>query len=147
MNKIGKTEDVIVVGKGQSELEDILEEEAKKEGRYLSFETNPASGSYFRSDHFNFAKAGVPALYAGSGTVVIGKEKGYGKKLKDEYGTNDYHKPSDEFNEKTWVLDGAIEDLELLYKLGQRIAAAENWPGWRNKSEFKAIREKSLVKK
>jgi Zn-dependent M28 family amino/carboxypeptidase len=147
LNKIGKTEDVIVVGKGQSELEDILEEEAKKTGRYIAFETNPASGSYYRSDHFNFAKAGVPALYAGSGVVVIGKEKGYGKKLKDEYGLNDYHKPSDEFNEKTWVLDGAIEDLQLLYTLGQRLAAVEKWPEWKNKSEFKAIREKALAQK
>jgi len=147
LNKIGRTEDVIVVGKGQSELEDILEEEAKKAGRYLSFETNPGSGTYYRSDHLNFAKAGVPALYAGSGVVVIGKEKGYGKKLNDEYGLNNYHKPSDEFNEKTWVLDGAIEDLQLIYSLGQRIAAAEKWPGWKEKSEFKTIREKSLAQK
>jgi Zn-dependent M28 family amino/carboxypeptidase len=147
LNKIGKTEDVIVVGKGQSELEDILEQEAKKTSRYITFETNPASGSYYRSDHFNFAKAGVPALYAGSGVVVIGKEKGYGKKLKDEYGLNDYHKPSDEFDKKTWVLDGAIEDLQLLYILGQRIATMETWPGWKEKSEFKPIREKALARK
>jgi Zn-dependent M28 family amino/carboxypeptidase len=147
LNKIGKTEDVIVVGKGQSELEDILEEETKKKGRYITFETNPASGSYYRSDHFNFAKAGVPALYAGSGIIVIGKEKNYGKKLKDEYGLNDYHKPSDEFNEKTWVLDGAIEDLQLIYTLGQRIGSAESWPAWKEKSEFKPIREKALARK
>ena len=67
--------------------------------------------------------------------------------MKDEYGLNDYHKPSDEFNEKTWILDGAIEDLQVLYTLGQRIAAAEKWPEWKNKSEFKAIREKVLAQK
>lgn len=147
LNKTGKTKDIIVVGRGQSELEDYLEEEAKKQGRYLSFETNPAGGSYFRSDHFNFAKVGVPALYAGSGIEVIGKEKGYGKKLKDEYGTNDYHKPSDEYDEKTWVLEGAIQDLELIYYLGLRLASTEKWPQWKPGSEFKAIREKKLMVK
>jgi Zn-dependent M28 family amino/carboxypeptidase len=146
LNKTGKTKDVIVVGRGQSELEDYLEEEAKKQGRYISFETNPAGGSYYRSDHFNFAKVGVPALYAGSGIEVIGKEKGYGKKLKDEYGTNNYHKPSDEYD-KTWVLEGAIQDVELIYNLGQRLASIEKWPQWKPGSEFKAIREKNLIVK
>ena len=147
LNKIGKTKDVIVVGRGQSDLEDILAEEAKKQGRVIAFESNPASGSYYRSDHFNFAKVGVPALYAGSGVEVIGKEQGYGKKLKDEYGTNDYHRPSDEFDRKKWVLDGAIQDIELLYALGLRLAATSKWPQWKNGSEFKSIREKSLALK
>jgi len=93
LNKTGKTNDIIVVGRGQSELEDYLEEEAKKFDRYISFEPNPEAGSYYRSDHFNFAKVGVPALYAGSGIDLIGKEKGYGKKLKDEYSSKYYHRP------------------------------------------------------
>ena len=89
----------------------------------------------------------MPALYAGSGVEVIGKEQGYGKKLKDEYGTNDYHRPSDEFDRKKWVLDGAIQDIELLYALGLRLAATSKWPQWKNGSEFKSIREKSLALK
>ena len=144
LNKTGKTKDIIVVGRGQSELEDYLEGEAKKFDRYISFEPNPEAGSYYRSDHFNFAKVGVPALYAGSGIDLIGKEKGYGKKLKDEYSSKNYHRPSDEFNDKTWTLEGAIQDLGLIYTVGQRIASEEKWPQWKAGSEFKAIREKSL---
>ena len=147
LNKIGRTKDIIVVGRGQSELEDYLAEEAKKMDRYISFEIHPESGSYYRSDHFNFAKAGVPALYAGSGVELIGKEKGYGKKLKDEYGSKNYHRPSDEYDAKTWTLDGAIEDLELIFKVGQKLASTEEWPQWKPGSEFKAIREKSLANK
>lgn len=147
LNKIGKTKDIIVVGRGQSELEDYLEEEAKKKGRYISFETKPEGGSYYRSDHFNFAKVGVPALYAGSGVDVTGKEKGYGKKLKDEYGSKNYHRPSDEYDDNTWILDGAIEDTELIYNVGQRLSSAEKWPQWKKGSEFKVAREKMMIHK
>ena len=145
LNKTGKTNDIIVVGRGQSELEDYLEEEAKKFDRYISFEPNPEAGSYYRSDHFNFAKVGVPALYAGSGIDLIGKEKGYGKKLKDEYSSKYYHRPSDEFDHNTWILEGAIQDLGLIYTVGQRIASEEKWPQWKAGSEFKAIREKCNI--
>jgi Zn-dependent M28 family amino/carboxypeptidase len=144
LNKVGKTKDIIAVGRGQSELEDYLEEEAKKFDRYVAFEPNPEAGSYYRSDHFNFAKVGVPALYAGSGIEVIGKEKGYGKKMKNEYGTKNYHRPSDEYDDKTWTLEGAVQDLGLIYAVGQRVASANKWPQWKTGSEFKAIREKSL---
>jgi Zn-dependent M28 family amino/carboxypeptidase len=147
LNKIGKTTDIIVVGRGQSELENYLAEEAQKMNRNISYETHPEGGSYYRSDHFNFAKKGVPALYAGSGIEVIDKEKGYGKKLKDEYTSKNYHRPSDEYDAKTWTLDGAAADLELIYKVGQRLASAEVWPQWKAGSEFKAIREKSLASK
>ena len=144
LNKTGKTKDIIAIGRGQSELEDYLAEEAKKFDRHVAFEPNPEAGSYYRSDHFNFAKVGVPALYAGSGIEVIGKEKGYGKKMKDEYASKNYHRPSDEFDDKTWVLEGALQDLGLIYAVGQKIASAEKWPQWKMGSEFKAIREKSL---
>jgi Zn-dependent M28 family amino/carboxypeptidase len=144
LNKTGKTKDIIAIGRGQSELEDYLEEEAKKFDRYVAFEPNPEAGSYYRSDHFNFAKVGVPALYAGSGIEVIGKEKGYGKKMKDEYGSKNYHRPSDEYDNKTWTLEGAVQDLGLIYAVGQRVASSEKWPQWKTSSEFKAFREKSL---
>lgn len=147
LNKTGKTNDIIAIGRGQSELEDYLAEEAKKFDRYVSFEPNPEAGSYYRSDHFNFARVGVPALYAGSGIDIIGKEKGYGKKMKDEYSSKNYHRPSDEFDAKNWVMEGALQDLGLIYAVGQRIASTEKWPGWKTGSEFKAIREKSLLQK
>lgn len=143
LNWYGKTKDIIVVGKGQNDLEDYLKESAEKVSRTIAFEDHPEAGSYYRSDHFNFAKVGVPALYTSSGTEVIGKEAGYGKQREDEYTANNYHRPSDEYDE-TWVLDGAIDDLVLLFQVGKRLAFTEKWPEWKEGSEFKAVREKSL---
>ncbi|MEP7144795.1 MAG: M28 family metallopeptidase, partial [Ferruginibacter sp.] len=141
LNWYGKTKDVIVIGQGQSSLEDILKEEADKVNRYISFDTHPEAGFYYRSDHFNFAKAGVPALYISAGIDVIGKEKGFGKKQVDDYTKLNYHRPSDEYNAATWKLDGAIDDLQLLFKVGRRLAFSHQWPEWKAGSEFKATRE------
>ena len=143
LNWYGKTKDVIIVGQGQSELEDYLREEAAKVNRVITPEVHPEAGYYYRSDHFNFAKAGIPALYIGSGVDVIGKESGYGKKMDDEYTKKNYHRPSDEYDAATWKLDGAIDDLQLLFRIGRRLAYGQNWPEWKPGSEFKAIRKKS----
>jgi Zn-dependent M28 family amino/carboxypeptidase len=143
LNWYGKTKDVIIVGQGQSELEDYLREEAAKLNRVITPEVHPEAGYYYRSDHFNFAKAGIPALYVGSGIDVIGKESGYGKKMDEEYTEKHYHRPSDEYDTATWKLDGAIDDLQLLFRVGRRLAYGQNWPQWKAGSEFKAIREKS----
>lgn len=142
LNWYGKTKDVIVIGQGQSELEDYLKEEAAKVDRYIAYEVHPEAGYYYRSDHFNFAKVGIPALYISSGTDVIGQEKGFGKKQVDEYTKLNYHRPSDEYDAKVWKLDGAIDDLQLLYKVGRRLAFGQPWPAWKTGSEFKALREK-----
>jgi len=142
LNWYGKTKDIIVVGQGQNELEDYLKEEAAKVDRTISFEAHPEAGSYYRSDHFNFAKAGIPALYTSSGINVTGKDSAYGKKTKDEYTEKNYHRPSDEYDANTWVLDGAIEDLKLLFQVGKRLAFTDKWPEWKEGSEFKAKREK-----
>lgn len=142
LNWYGKTKDMIVVGQGQSELEDYLQEEAAKVNRVIIPEVHPEAGYYYRSDHFNFAKAGIPALYTGSGVDVVGKESGYGQKASDEYTNRRYHHPSDEYDAATWQLDGAIDDLQLLFRVGRRLAYGQNWPQWKAGSEFKAIREK-----
>lgn len=142
LNWYGKTKDIIVVGQGQSELEDLLKEEAAKMDRVISYEIHPEAGYYYRSDHFNFAKVGIPALYTNGGIKVIEKETGYGKKMKDEYTEKNYHRPSDEYDTATWKLDGAINDLQLLFRVGRRLAFDKNWPEWKPGSEFKAIREK-----
>jgi Zn-dependent M28 family amino/carboxypeptidase len=142
LNWYGKTKDMIVVGQGQSELEDYLREEAAKVNRIIVPEVHPEAGYYYRSDHFNFAKAGIPALYTGSGVDVIGKESGYGQKASDEYTSQRYHRPSDEYDAATWQLDGAIDDLQLLFRVGRRLAYGQNWPQWKTGSEFKAIRKK-----
>ncbi len=136
LNNLGKTKDIIIVGQGQSDLEDYLQEEAKKMDRVTSFETHPEAGYYYRSDHFNFAKVGVPALYTGRGSDVIGKEREFGAKADEEYRAKHYHRPSDEYNED-YKVEGAIEDLKLLYLVGKRLAAQEKWPEWKKGSEFK----------
>ncbi|MES1220099.1 MAG: M28 family metallopeptidase [Bacteroidota bacterium] len=141
LNYYGPTKDIIVIGQGQNELEDYLKAETDKTNRVIEFESHPEAGYYYRSDHFNFAKAGVPALYTESGTNVIGKDPGYGKAIADEYTAKHYHRPSDQFDPK-WNLNGAIEDLKLLFNVGKRLASAEKFPVWKNGSEFKAIREK-----
>jgi Zn-dependent M28 family amino/carboxypeptidase len=142
LNRFEMTKDVVVVGAGQSELEDYLKQAAEAQGRYITFETRPEAGSYFRSDHFNFAKAGIPALYATTGIDVVGKGKWYGQSLQEEYNIKHYHRPSDEFDAKTWTLKGAIADLKLLFEVGKRLSFESNMPQWKQGSEFKAIREK-----
>jgi len=141
LNWYGATKDITVVGRGQNELEDYLQEEAEKKGRVIAWEEKPEGGAYYRSDHFNFAKKGVPALYTGSGVNVIGKDSSYGRTIRDAYGKEHYHRPSDEYDSKTWVLDGAIEDLKLMFLLGRRLSYGNDWPGWKEGSEFKKIRE------
>ncbi|MEI9943730.1 MAG: M28 family metallopeptidase [Chitinophagaceae bacterium] len=143
LNWYGKTKDFIVVGRGQNDLEDYIKEEATKADRVISFELHPEAGSYYRSDHFNFAKVGVPALYTSNGFDVIGKE-GYGKKMEDDYTAKNYHRPSDEYDAATWVLDGAIDDLKLLFNVGKKLAFTDKWPEWKEGSEFKAIRDKMM---
>ncbi|HVG15533.1 MAG TPA: M28 family metallopeptidase [Chitinophagaceae bacterium] len=147
LNVIGKTNDITLVGQSQSDLENILADEVKKLNRFVALDKNPHAGHYYRSDHFNFAKVGVPALYAGSGLEVIGKNKDFGVEWKKAYGAKDYHHPSDEYDESNWRFDGALEDLQLIYSVGKRISSAAKWPEWNKDSEFRKEREKSLSKK
>ncbi len=140
LNSFGKTKDIVVVGHGQSDLEDYLKDAAAKMDRVISYEPHPEAGYYYRSDHFNFAKVGIPALYINSGIDVIGKGKEYGKQKLDEYTTKTYHRPSDEYK-TDWNMDGGIEDLKLLFLVGKRLAFENKWPGWKEDSEFKGIRK------
>lgn len=142
LNPFEKTKDIIIVGEGQSELEEYLKEAAEKAGRVIAFENHPEAGYYYRSDHFNFAKVGVPALYTSNGIDVIGKEAGYGEKREKEYTEKHYHRPSDEFDSATWTFEGGLDDLKLFFQVGKRLAFEEKMPQWKNGSEFKAIREK-----
>ena len=141
LNNLGKAKDIIIIGQGQSELEDILKEVADDLDREISFDTHPEAGYYYRSDHFNFAKVGIPSLYTGSVIDIIGKGKDYGRQKDEEYTGQHYHRPSDEFNEN-YNVEGSIEDLKLLFLVGKRIAVKDVWPGWKEGSEFKALRNK-----
>ena len=146
VNPYGKMKDVSVIGVGQSEMEDLLDEELKKLGRYAAPEPNPVVGYYFRSDHFNFAKIGIPALYIGTGIDHVEKGKEFGKQLQDEYVAQYYHKPADEYDSTRWNLDGAVDDVQLLYQVGRNLANSTKWPGWKEGSEFKAIRDSYFKK-
>jgi Zn-dependent M28 family amino/carboxypeptidase len=142
LNRFEPTKDMVLVGEGQSELEDYVRDIIEKEGGYISPVSHPEAGYYYRSDHFNFAKVGIPALYLESGVDVVGKGKEYGQKIQDDYTEKSYHKPSDEYDPATWTMQGAISELKLLFQVGKRLAFEEGWPGWKEGSEFRAIREK-----
>jgi Zn-dependent M28 family amino/carboxypeptidase len=141
LNVWGRTRDVEVVGAGQSTLEDVLEKVAKLQGRVIRPESQPEKGSYFRSDHFEFAKQGVPALDAHSGVEMIGRPEGFGLKKRDEYTAQDYHKVTDEIK-PDWDLSGMVEEAELLLQVGLDVANSAEWPEWKSGSEFKARRQR-----
>jgi len=141
INNIGKTKDVTISGSGQSELEDYLKAQLKTDGRYLAPEAHPEAGHYFRSDHFSFAKVGVPSITISGGLDVIGKGKEYGKKMEDDYTANRYHQPADQYDAATWNLDGGMEDIELIFKIGKRLAFETTFPQWNADSEFKKLRK------
>ena len=93
LNPFGKTKDIVVIGAGQSDLEDYLKEAVAKDSGYISYETHPEAGYYYRSDHFNFAKAGIPSLFTETGIDVVGKDTAYGKKLQNDFTSKHYHRP------------------------------------------------------
>lgn len=141
INPYGRMRDVMIVGSGQSEMEDYLREEAAKLGREVVPDDEAEKGYYFRSDHFNFAKIGIPALYLKTGSDYIGKGREFGEQLKVEYTQKYYHQPSDEFDTTRMNFEGGVEDLRLLFNVGRRLAFDDDWPEWKEGSEFKAIRE------
>jgi Zn-dependent M28 family amino/carboxypeptidase len=145
LNQWGPTRDLTVIGLGNSTLDDVLKEVADAKGRVLRPDAEPEKGFYYRSDHFNFAKQGVPALDPEGGIDYIGKPAEWGMKKRDEYTENDYHKPSDEIK-PDWDLSGAVEDVRLLMAVGYRVANADKYPEWKPGTEFKAKREAMLHK-
>ncbi len=142
MTPNGPTKDLIVIGFGQSGLDDLVEEAATTQDRYVVPDRDPEKGYFFRSDHFSFAKVGVPAMFLGSGWDHIEKGVEYGKSKANEFTTKDYHQPSDEFDRDNWDLRGSILDMELYYQIGNRLANSTEWPEWKQGSEFKALRKR-----
>lgn len=140
MNALGRTKDIEVIGLGQSTLDDVVNSVAAEQGRVVKPDAEPEKGFYFRSDHFNFAKQGVPALDPSSGVEFIGKPAGWGLQMRDKYTSEDYHKPSDKIK-PYWDLSGAVEDLSLLGEVGYRVANATTYPAWKAGSEFNVKRK------
>ena len=144
LNTYGPTKDITYSGKGQSTLEDLLADATKAKGRYVAPEDHPEAGHYFRSDHFNFARAGVPSLTADGGVDDVNKGTAFGKQKHDEYTAQRYHQPADQYD-STWDLTGGLQDVELVYAIGKGLAFGHDWPEWKPGSEFKALRDKSAA--
>ena len=146
MSVNGRTNDVVVIGYGSSELEDDLREAAAKQHRVLVQEPTPEKGYYYRSDHFNLAKKGVPMIYAKSGIDSVAHGKEWGLAQQADYVSNRYHKPSDEFD-PNWDLGGAVQDLEMYFAISYQLAQQARFPNWYPGNEFRAIRDRSLAGK
>jgi Zn-dependent M28 family amino/carboxypeptidase len=143
MNPLGRTADVEIVGAGASTIDDIGAIVATRQGRQTVPDSQPEKGSYYRADHFEFAKAGVPAYYPKAGLQYIGKPSDYGRKLSDEYTATRYHKVTDKVR-PDWTMEGAAQDTGFLLGVGLEIANGHQWPQWRDGSEFKARRDAML---
>lgn len=143
LNQWGRTRDFEIIGLGNSTLDDVTRAVAQSQGRRIEGDAEPEKGFYYRSDHFEFAKQGVPALDTDSGIDFIGKPEGYGRKKRDEYTSNDYHKVSDEIK-PDWDLSGAVEDMRLLFEVGYRVAQGDRYPEWNPGAEFKSKRDAML---
>lgn len=138
---IGRVNDFSIVGYGQSELDDYAQRAVEKQGRYITPDPHPESGGFFRSDHFNFASIGIPALYGKGATDSDANGKAWGEEQYKKYTSENYHKPSDEYSDD-FNAEGVKLDAQVLFEIGYTLANETTFPKWKEGSEFKAIREK-----
>lgn len=143
MLPIGPTEDIVVIGRGSSELEDILEAEAGEIGMSLTPDPNPEAGYYYRSDHVTLARRGVPMLYADSGSIHAERGREYGAQVEAGYRAERYHKPSDEY-EGEWDMRGFVQSTRLMYDVAREVTDSEDWPNWYEDNEFRSIRDEMM---
>ena len=141
VNIFGKTKDITVVGYGNSELDDYVVDEAKNQGRTVSPDPYPEKGGYYRSDHFSFAKVGVPSLDTKSGVENIEHGTEWMMQKQDNWIKNYYHKPTDNYEPDWWNLSGAVEDTRLLFEVGYKLSNENTFPNWRQGNEFRARRD------
>ncbi len=137
----GKMKDLTITGYGQSEMDEYAKEAAEKQNRYIIPDPEAEKGYFFRSDHFNFAKIGIPALYASGAYEGFDKSIEDIKKYNDNYRTYKYHQPSDEYNSETTKLSGVRLDLQLFFNVGLKLSNEDYFPKWYDSSEFKAARK------
>lgn len=136
----GPAKDIMVVGFGASELEDLLAAQAKKRDRYLRPDAEPEKGYFYRSDHISLAKKGVPMLYADSGIDLIDGGEEAGRAFAEGYTSERYHKPSDEYSDD-WDINGIVSTLEILRDVGADMAYSDIRPNWYEGNEFRALRD------
>lgn len=146
MLPVGPTRDMVVVGYGASELEDLLKAELDATDRVILPDPNPQAGYFYRSDHVSFAKKGVPMLYADGGNDKVDGGEAAGRAIAETYTAQRYHKPMDEYDEN-WDLSGMEQDVRTLYAVGLKIAQSDSWPTWYPGNEFEAIRQASLAER
>jgi Zn-dependent M28 family amino/carboxypeptidase len=140
VNPWGKTRDIEDLSNNNSTLDDLLAAAAKRNGREMKPNSQPEKGNFYRADHFEFSKRGVPSLYTGGGTNFIGKPARFGQQKKDDYTAHHYHQVSDEVD-PNWDLSGAVQDIQLLFEVGYQVANGDKVPEWKPESEFKAKRD------
>ncbi|MEL7691868.1 M28 family metallopeptidase [Citromicrobium bathyomarinum] len=140
----GPSKDVTVVGPGKSQLDKFLDAALKADGRVATPNPAPEAGYYYRSDHFSFAKQGVPMLYIDGGEDLVEGGRDAGEAVSKDYRDNRYHGPKDEFDEN-WDWSGVMADLQLYYRLGRMMAMSTSWPNWVDGDEFRGIRDESCA--
>ncbi|MEH6789464.1 M28 family metallopeptidase [Parasphingorhabdus sp.] len=138
----GPAKNVVVVGKGKSQLDGYLEAALKDDGRVAEAEPTPEKGFYYRSDHFSFAKLGVPMIYFEGGEDLVDGGREAGEAVSKDYTDNRYHGPKDEYD-PDWDWTGVMGDLKIYYTVGRMLAMTEEWPNWNEGDEFRATRDKS----
>jgi Zn-dependent M28 family amino/carboxypeptidase len=143
LNIFGRMKDITVIGYGNSELDNYVEAAAAEQGRRVRPDPEPEKGSFYRSDHFPFAKQGIPALYTSNGIDHVEHGEEWTLAKMDKYTAENYHKPSDEYD-PNWDLSGAIDDLRLLFRVAYSLSMESSFPNWKEGSEFKAKRDADL---
>ncbi len=144
LNLWGRTRDIEDISNDASTLDDMLRAAATRQGRVMLPNSQPEKGWFYRADHFEFSKLGVPSLYTGPGLDVLGKP-GFGQDRRDDYVAHHYHQPSDEVD-PTWNLEGAAQDVQLLFEVGYQVANGSTFPEWKPGTEFKAKRDETMRK-
>jgi Zn-dependent M28 family amino/carboxypeptidase len=143
MNVHGRTRDIVMIGMGNSTLDEVVADAAGQQGRTVRPDPEPEQGHFYRSDHFSFSKEGVPAFDPDSGVDFVGKPEGWGLEVRRKYTAEDYHKPSDKI-QVDWDMSGAVQDAQLYFLVGYRVANSDSMPEWKPGTEFKAKRDAML---
>jgi Zn-dependent M28 family amino/carboxypeptidase len=140
VNYLGPTTDMVQLGSDRSTLGPMIEALLKERNRTLGTDQHPERGYFFRSDHFPFAKAGVPALSLSEPTQFTGPSAAELKKQQEEYNGKDYHQPSDEYD-PSWDFSGGVDDMRVLAQLGWRIANQPEMPRYNEGDQFAQVRK------
>ncbi len=143
MNVHGRTRDIVMIGMGNSTLDEVVADVAHEQGRTVKPDPEPEQGHFYRSDHFSFSKEGVPAFDPDAGIDFIGKPEGWGLEMRRKYTAENYHKPSDKI-QGDWDMSGAVQDAQLYFLAGFRVANSDAMPEWKPGTEFKAKRDAML---